>query len=787
MQIKDSVLSFKTILFLFLSASLILVFPFAIQAAEQTRLKDVKIQGNLRIDEDGIRLHIKARRGELFDPAVVSEDVRSIYRMGFFDDVKAELSPDGVLTYVLNERPYVREVEIQGNKEMSREKIEGALGIRPRTILDRNKVMEGVERVKKLYTEQGYVRAQVNYAVSGAENNQAKVILDIIEGKRLLIKKISFEGNRTFTDSDLKGLMATKEKSFLSFMNKDGVLDKDILTNDIAILSSYYYDNGYIKHKIDEPVILSRKKGLEVKIRIDEGDQYRVGKVEIGGDLLEKPERLLKMVTLTSGQIFRGRRVREDISTLAEQYADRGYAFAKVEPVTKIDTKQKIVDIALMINRGSPVHFNRITISGNTKTRDKVIRREMLMAEQELFSGSKIKESRNALQRTGYFQDVQLTTKKSDRPDAVDLHVDIKEGPTGTFGIGAGFSTGDQIFVNLNITEQNLFGKGQRLNAKFDLGTVRQDFILGFTEPYAFDTPVSLGLDAFNSRRDNTEYVSRTTGFGFRVGYPLRYLVKDDPTYEQTEGTPFWDLAHTRVAFAHQYSRDKIFDVEDDASVAIKSEEGTSTTNSITPSVYYDDRNHFFNPSEGSRSMFSLQFAGPGGDNYFIKLDSKSRWYYPVFKDTRWGKDFTLVMGSELGYGVALKERPNGEENLPLARRYFPGGINSVRGYADRSLGPRDPVTNDNLGGDKQVIIQTELRYPLMKKYNVIGVAFFDQGQAFADTETINPADFRRAAGIGARWLSPFGPLSVSLGFALNAEPEDETSVLGFSFGGQNF
>ncbi|MCZ6546807.1 MAG: outer membrane protein assembly factor BamA [Deltaproteobacteria bacterium] len=784
-------MSIKTILFVFLSASLFLFPPSVVKAEEHIKLKEVRIQGNLRVEEDGIRLHIKARQDDPFDPAVVSRDVRSIYRMGFFDDVKAELSPEGVLTYIVIERPYVREVEIQGNSEVSREKIEAALGIRPRTILDRDKVLEGVERVKKLYGEQGYIRAQVDFAVSEVGNNQAKIILDVVEGKRLLIQKISFEGNRTFSDSELKGLMATKEEWFLSFLTNRGVLDRDILTNDLAILSSYYYDHGYINHRIDEPVILSKRSGIEVVIRIEEREQYRVGKVEIGGDLIEEPENLLKVVKLTTGQIFRGSRLRGDIATLSERYADRGFAFAQIEPVTRLDLKAKTVDVALMIKRGSPVYFNRITIAGNTKTRDKVIRREMVVAEQELFSGSKIKESRNALQRTGYFEDVQLTTKKTGSPDSVDLQVDIKEGPTGTFGVGAGFSSGDQIFFNVSVSEQNLFGRGQRLAATFDIGTIRQDFNLSFTEPYLYDSRLSLGVDAFNTRREFTDFTSRRTGFGFRTGYPLRYLKIPylgrpgaDPTNERG-GVYLRAMEHMRGGMAYQLSRDKISGVEADASTIIREEQGTSLTSSITPSLSYDTRNHFFTPTEGARSNLSLMFAGLGGDNNFLKFDIQTRWFYPILSDPKWGGDYTLVLGNTLGYGVTFKERHNGQENLPLSERYFPGGINSVRGFADRSLGPRDPVTNDIIGGDTQVVLNTEIRFPLMQKYGLVGVAFFDQGQAFSETESVNPGKFKRSVGFGGRWLSPFGPLQLSLGFALNAEPEDDTSVFGFSLGGR--
>jgi outer membrane protein insertion porin family len=756
------------------------------------RLKEVRVQGNLRVEEDGIRLHLKARPGDLFDPVVVDQDVKSIYRMGFFDDVKAELTPEGTLTYTVKERPYVREVKIQGNAQVSKEKIETALGIGPRTILDRDKVLEGAERVKKLYSEQGYVNAQVDSSISLVENNQAIVHLDIEEGNRLLIQKISFEGNRAFSESELKGIMATKEQWFLSFITNRGVLDHDILTNDLAILSSHYYDHGYINHKIDEPVVLRRREGIDLVIRIEEGNQYRVGRVEIGGDLIEDAETLLRKVQITTGQIFRGSRLRGDLTALSEQYADKGFAFAQVEPVTKINHEEKNVDIALVIIRGPPVYFNRIMMAGNTKTRDKVIRREIAVAEQELFSSNKIKQSRNALQRTGYFEDVQLTTRKTSQSDAIDLLVDVKEGPTGSFSVGAGYSSGDQFIFNTSVSEKNLFGRGQALTASFDVGTTRQDFLLSFTEPYLYDSPLTLGMDAFNTRREFNDFTSRRTGFGMRTSYPLKRLDLPyfrrplDPTYERSEAAdlpPHPFLEHMRGGVTYELTREKIGSVDSDASSSIRDEEGASWTSSVAPNLSYDSRDHFFNPTEGTISGLTLKFAGLGGDNRFLKADTKARWHYSFLKDPNWGGTYTLALGGTLGYGVGFKERPNGEKNLPLFERYFPGGINSVRGFKERSLGPREG--EDAIGGDKQAILNAELLFPILEQYGFRGVAFFDMGQAFGKSEGFDLAEFRRSIGVGARWLSPFGPLRVELGFPLNKKSGDDTSVVGFSLGGQ--
>ena len=780
-----NITTFFSILFYFL----LFLWP-SLQAQERVTLREVKIQGNLRVEEDGIRLHVKTRPGDVFDPVGVEQDVKSIYRMGFFDDVKADLSPDGVLTYSVREKPYIREVNIRGNVQISREKIGAALGVGPRTILDRSKVSEGVERIKKLYSEEGYVNAQVDFAISVSENNQAVVYLDIIEGSRLLIRKISFEGNRAFSDSELKGLMATKEQWFLSFLTNRGVLERDVLTNDMAILSSHYYDHGYINHKIDEPVILRNRRGIEVVVRIDEGDQYRVGKVEIGGELIEKAETLLKKVQITTGQIFRGSRLRGDIATLSEIYSDKGFAFAQVAPITKINHEEKNVDIALVITRGPPVYFNRVVISGNTKTRDKVIRREMAAAEQELFSGDKIKQSRNALQRTGYFEDVQITTKKTDRSDAVDLLVDVKEGPTGSFNIGGGFSSGGGVIFTTSIADRNLFGRGQSIRASFNLGTIRQDFTLSFTEPYLYDTPLTLGLDAFNSEREFNDFTSRKTGFGVRTSYPLKRLglpffrrTNNDPTYERSEKSYYPLLEQMRGGVVYQLAREKIDDIDSGATQSIKDEKGTSLTSSLTPKLSYDSRDHFFTPTEGTRSSLSVKFAGLGGDNRFLKSDVNSRWYYSFIKDPKWGGTYTLALGGTLGYGVGFKERANGKKNLPLFERYFPGGINSVRGFEARSLGPREG--DDIVGGDKQAILNAELIFPVMEQYGLRGVAFFDAGQAFRESEGFDLGEFRRSIGVGARWLSPFGPFRVELGFPLNKKSGDDTSLVDFSVGGQ--
>ncbi|HXV81976.1 MAG TPA: outer membrane protein assembly factor BamA, partial [Candidatus Binatia bacterium] len=735
---------------LFIVIFLIGAYPNA-SAQSEVVLKAVRITGNLRVEEDGIRLHIKNRAGMRFDQAIVEQDVKAIYRMGFFDDVRAEISPDGVLTYTVKEKPYVREVKIQGNSQIAVDKIETALGITPRTVLDHARVTEGVDKVRKLYNEQGYVNAKIDYALSMESSNQAVLVLDIVEGTRLLITKISFEGNRTFSEGELKGLMATKEEWIFSFITNRGVLDRDILTNDIAILSSHYYDHGYIDHKIGEPIILRDREGLEVVIRVDEGQQYRVGKVEIGGDLIQDGKQMLKQVKLTTGQIFRGSRLREDITTLTDMYSDKGFAFVQVDPVTKVNAAAKEVDVALVIAKGPPVYFNRILVSGNTKTRDKVVRRELEATEQELFSGAKLTQSRNALQRTGYFEDVQLTTKRTDQPDTVDLLVDVKEGPTGTFTIGAGYSGGTGFLFNAGVSEKNLFGRGQSINGNFAIGTKQQDFIVSYNEPYLNDTKVALGLTAFNTETDFVDFDERKLGMAVTTSYPLKSfrfpfwgtrlseVSKGSDELRRDAPVTMWD--YLRASMGYEFTKDKISNIESGAPASIRDSEGTSLTSAIIPGLTYDSRDHYFNPTEGTKSLFSVKLAGLGGDSRFVKTDLAARWYYPLLKDPKWGGSYVLALGGTVGYGVGYAKSSGPDHDLPLFERYFPGGINSVRGFADRSLGPKED--GDVVGGDKQAIMNIELLFPIAEQYGLRGLAFFDIGQAFSSSQSISWGEFR--------------------------------------------
>ena len=753
-------------------------------------VNEVRVQGNLRVEEDAIRLSIQAQKGGPFDQDVVDRDVKAIYRMGFFDDVSADFSAEGILTYTVKERPYVKDVEILGNDKVSTEDIEAALGIRQRTALDAGRLQEGLQRVLRLYSEAGHVNTRVDYILTPAENNQTTVTLTIVEGKTLLIRKITFEGNQAFSDDELKDNMNTTEAWIIPFTSH-GRLDPDVLTNDTALLSSLYYDHGFVDHKIDEPIILTRGEGLEVVIRIQEGQRYRVGVVRVGGDLGSTPGRLLDDVTLTSGQVFRRSRLLNDVTALQQRYADRGYAFAEVSPDTRFDPADRLVNVTYMIKRGPPVFFDQVKVAGNVKTRDKVIRRELEVAEKGRFSSAKIRESRNALLRTGFFKDVTVSTEKSEKKDEVDLLVKVEEAPTGTFSVGAGYSTASAFSFRTSLEERNLFGTGRRVSANLVLSRTDQDIVFGLVEPRVLDSRADLGFDVFHTTAEFASWTNRRSGFATRVSAPLRYVrlpyvgrradVYRAAGLDTEPGFSILDHLHGGVGYT--LFRSKVTDVEDDAPSSI--EAGKSLTSAITPRLSYDTRNHFFVPTEGTRSAMSVKLAGLGGDNRFMRSDASLSWYYPIFKNFEWGENFAVMLGGRIGYGATWTDR-----ELPLFERYFAGGINSVRGYEYRTLGPRecprdDPDCDDPeaIGGNKQLILKTELHFPILDQWGFRGSVFLDQGQAFGPSQNIRLEDLKRSLGLAMQWQSPIGPVKLSWAFPLNADPSDHKEILGFAFG----
>jgi outer membrane protein insertion porin family len=748
----------------------------------------VKIEGNLRVEEDAIRVHLRSQVGQPFDRELIDQDVRAIYGMGFFDQVLVDttsVDPMHVaVTFRVKERPLVRTVKVEGTKALKKEEIEGALHTRAHAILDPEKARQGIEAAKKLYAEKGYLDATITYdttPVEGSEN-EVDVAYTIDEHAPVRIKDIEFEGNQAFSARKLRGLLQTKERWIFSFITGAGNLNRDVLRTDVERLTAWYYDHGYVTVRIDEPRIERREDALVVTFKVDEGDQFKVGDVSIEGkNVPEDKTRLQRDLAIVPGEVFRAGALREDVQKLTERLSDDGYAFATVEPETDVHGEQKTVDVRFQVDRGRPVLVDRIEVTGNTKTRDEVVRREMRLQEQELFSGQKLRKSREALQRLGFFSEVNITTRKTTADDRLDVVVDVKEAQTGAFSAGAGYSSADNLLFNVRIQENNLFGRGQRLVLNGDIGSIRRNIILSFSEPYFLETPLTVGADAFSWKLQYDEFDREGTGVGLQLTYPVTAL-----GYTTLWGIP---LEEVRVGADYRLEEAKITNVDENAARAIRAEEGSSTISSITPRISRNTLNHAFDPTAGSLTALSAEIAGLGGESFY-KLEGHERWYYTFLHSKSLG-DFTYSFGGTLGYGFA--NAGLNSDDLPLFERYFPGGIDSIRGFKARTLGPCEVKKNFRtgaiesctpIGGSEEAILNDEIIFPLVQQIGLKGVVFVDVGNAYSGTDGITWDETRVSAGLGVRWLSPIGPLRIELGRPIRKKTFDKTSLVLFSFGG---
>lgn len=775
-------------------------------AESGTVLAEVKVGGNDRVEEEAIRVHLNSRVGEPLNPETVDKDVRSVYGMGFFANIEARVEDENgrtVLTYWVYERPLIREVRTEGNKRLSKEDLETALKIHPRTILNPVKIRRGIEEAKKAYEKKGFLDADITYRTEESAAGETILTFTVNENDKIGVKDIVFEGNTAFSADQLSSILATRKKNFLSRFMSTGVLNRDALKTDTERLTAFYYDHGYINVRVDEPKVARKDDGLYVTMRIDEGEQFQMGEVAFSGDVPEDQEDAKGRVALEKGKTFKASILRDDVFRLTGYFSDQGYAFVNVEPETAVNPETKMVDVTYRVDKGPEVYIDRIEVAGNTKTRDKVIRRELTIHEQSRFNATGLQYSRERVQRLGFFEDVNLATQRGARNDLLNVLVDVKEAQTGAFSVGAGFNSSTSIIASARVQENNLMGRGQQFVIGASIGTRYKNTSLNFTDPYVMDTPLTLGLDLFDWQFAFEDFDRAGLGGGVRTFYPLTAL-----GYRSLWGFPLDDV---RIGFQYQWERSKISNFEPITPDAIRAESGTRTTGTLSPTLMRNTLNHPIDPTSGSMQQLSFGYAGLGGSTSYKKAELEARFFIPVYRSPRWGT-FTWMTGGFLGYGIgdidfsetspiATRSREVLNNDMPLFDRYFPGGINSIRGFGERSLGPREPVTvsitDPNtpggrrlktyfrpIGGSEQLVFNNEITFPIVQQLNLKGVLFSDAGNAFTRKQGIDPSDFRYSVGAGIRWRSPFGPIRVELGRALNAKQDERTSTMHFSFGG---
>ncbi len=716
---------------------------------KRDKIADITIVGNRRIEADAILRTIKTQPGDIYMAQNLSNDLKAIYGMGYFEDVRieAEDTTGGKrIIFKVREKPTIRLISFSGNQVFENDKLLENMDIKTGSILNIFKVQSNINRILNLYKEKNYHNVKVTYAIKTLDNNQGDLEFVIDEGEKIKIKEIRFEGNAAFPAKKLKGVMKTDEKGFWSWLTSSGELNREDLNQDAELLAAFYHNNGYIQARVGEPVVDFSNEWIYVTIKIDEGARFKVGNVRVSGDLLTSEAELLALLKISKESFYNREVMRNDVLALNDYYADEGYAYADVMPKIDQNAKDLLVDIDYVITRGSQVYFERIQISGNTKTRDKVIRRELQSYEQELFSGKKLKRGIRNLYRLDYFEDIKVNTVKGSEPDKMILDIVVKEKQTGTFTIGGGYSSIENVFFVGAVTQRNLFGRGQILQFKGEIGGTTTRYNLGFTEPWLFDIPLSAGVDLYDQERDYDTYDLDTTGAALRFGYPV------------------WD--YTRAYATYTLEQNDMYDLDDDLSNYFKAMEGENITSSITPSLRYDSRDRVFNPTEGANHALSVEYAGDflGGDIGFTKYIAETGWYFPLF----WG-----TVGFAHAKAGLLDQHP--DELLPPYERFYLGGINSLRGFDWQELSPVDE-NGDYIGGDKYVQMNLECIFPLLKDAGLMGVVFYDTGNVYNDDEEIALDNLRQSAGFGIRWYSPMGPIRLENGFILDPKENESKS-----------
>lgn len=719
----------------------------------------INIEGNKRIEKDAILASIESQEGEVFSPEQLNKDLKSVYQMGFFEDVQIDVEEHfkgKEVTFRVIEKPSINRIRFEGNKRIKNEELMDVLGIKRYTILNIEEIKNSVERLRDFYNQKGYFNVSIEYALEELSGNEVSIVYQIREGDKVTIAKIMFVGNVNFSDDDLKDVMDTDEKGFFSFITDSGLLDKKALESDIFKIKSFYNNNGYIKAMVGEPKIsFDKNEGILITIKINEGPQYTIGEVRIEGDLIKDVEELHKALKISKEKVYSREALRADTLSLSEIYSDEGYAFVEVLPEIKEDDKSHKVDVIYQINKGKKVKFERIVITGNDKTRDKVIRRELEVLEGGYFSGAKLKLSSQNLHRLGFFEEVEIDTKRGTTAEDMVLHINVKEAPTGRFSMGAGYSSAENFIGMLEIAQDNLFGRGQSLSARASLSSKSGRYTLSFTEPWLFDRPLLGGIDLYDWEYEYDEYTKDSRGGKLKFGFPLV-------------------LEFTRGSIIYTYDDADISEIEDSASQLIKDMAGRSVTSSLSVGISRDSRDRRFNATRGSTNSFSIEYAGGiiGGDNYFTKYRAKSAWFFPAF----WGT--AISVQGKWGY---VERRSGGE--LPVYEKFRLGGMNTVRGFEYAAISPIDPDSGDRIGGEKMMVYNLEYRFPLVKEQGVMGVLFFDAGNVYEKDEDYSFRGLRKSIGAGIRWYSPMGPLRLEWGYNLDPKYDEPSSNWSFSIG----
>jgi outer membrane protein insertion porin family len=716
-------------------------------------IKEVAVRGNRKIEEATIRYKMKTRVGDAFSVETLREDVKTLYGTGYFDqvEVEAEGFEGGLrLTVSVKEKPYIKEIEIQGNKALETKKIMEKVDLPLGSIANPLILSQNAEKIRLFYEEEGYYRAAVTTRIEMVSENEAKAIFSIEEGPEFEVDEISFSGNEAFSSGKLRRQMKTKELFFLFFY---GTLKGSELKADVDRLKAFYLNNGYLEVKVSEPRVEINRETKKIRITIDiqEGPQFKAGEVSVSGNTVFESQDLLKDLNTKQGEVFSYETLQRDIFLITDRYGEKGYIFADISPLTDLDREKLLVRVKLAVQEGKQIRLERIEIGGNDRTRDNVIRREFRIAESDIYDSRAVRRGKEGLNYLGFFEEVKVDTASGSREDQLILKLGVKERLTGSFSLGGGYGSVDGLMAMAQIAETNFLGRGLRLSLGAEVAERRTRFNFNFFDPKVYDTDNSVGMNLYNQERYLEDWREGRIGGDLTYGRPIYWRIEGFATY--------------------RYERVKIFNISDDAPQIVEDQRGTSAISSLTFALTRDLRDSRFDPTKGSKSLASVQYAGGflGGNRDFVKYEGDFSYYQPLF----W-KVVAVVHGN-IGYADGL----SGKE-LPISERYFLGGPTTVRGYDFRDIGPVDE-DGEPYGGNKKLIFNVELIFPLIESFK--GVLFYDRGNAWGEGDRFSLSDMRQGVGVGLRFFSPLGPIRLEYGWKIDRRRDESKGEFHFSVG----
>lgn len=755
------------------------------------RIIEIRVEGNRRVEAEAVARALKQKVGDLFDPGRTADDLRALWALKYFADLQllVQRTPKGIAYVVrVTEKPSIRSVSLSGNDELGKDDFKDVIDIRAFTILDVAAVKRNVKKIQDKYLEKGFFLADVTYKITPSEDgNEVSVVFVIDEHAKVEVKEINLLGMKKVPVSDIKGLLATQEGGYLSFFTSEGTYREELFQRDLQVIQMAYLDRGFINVRVDKPTIALTpdKKYIVITIRVEEGEQYTLGKLDFTGDLLESKEALMKTLTSSEGMVFNRSALARDIQAINDVYYDQGYAYANVTPVTSVDAEKKTIALTFDIQKGNLVYIERIDIVGNTKTRDKVIRRQLRVYEGELFSGSGMRRSKEQVTTLGFFETVEVTHKPGSDSEHVVVQVEVKEKSTGQFQVGLGFSNVESFIFTAQVQQQNFLGWGNSVSASAQLSALRSFFQLQYFDPYFLDTNYIFSVDAYRTQLDYFGFIRTATGGSLGLGY---YLLPNELSV---------NLGYTLESVYLEAGRNFV------DSVSLSNQFRSGITSALRVSTTWDRRNNRLFPTSGwfTTAMFETapSFLNPAPLNMqynFNKVTANGRVYFPL--------PFGAVFKAQLTVGFIQDINP--DYPLPSSELYFLGGINTIRGYPLRSIAPTTlvgrnttpdvSVTPFGVGGNKQVVFNAELEIPLLEKVGIRGVLFYDAGNAFSreanffqhipdqlNRNQVLPLGLYHSIGFGVRWFSPIGPLRFEWGIPLTKRITDQPIQFEFTIG----